>query len=109
MQLKTIIEKTGVEIVSGDPEGVEIKKGYTCDLLSEVMASGKSDIWITVQSHSNIVAVASITSVKCILLTNGREFNKDTIEKAKTEDIVLLKSKSGSFELSGQIYAMLQG
>jgi hypothetical protein len=109
MQLTKILEKINAQIVSGNPEGVEIKSGYTSDLLSEVMASGKSDLWITVQSHSNIVAVATIIGVKCIILVNGREYSQDTMNKAKQENIVLIASKEDAFELTGKIYAMLQG
>src|SRR6056297_69452 len=109
MLLEKIIEKIDVEIVAGECEGKEIQKGYTSDLLSEVMSSGNSDIWITVQSHSNIVAVATIIGVKAIVLVNGREYTSDTMEKAKEEGICLLKSKQNAFVITGKIYAMLQG
>jgi len=109
LRLEEIIEKTECEIVSGETGSVEINQGYACDLLSEVMATGsKSDIWITVQSHSNIVAVAAITGIKCIILANGRDYNDDTFSKAKNEGIVLLKSKLDTFTISGIIYEMLQ-
>ncbi len=109
MLLKKIIESIDLELITGDVEGKEIKKGYTSDLLSEVMASGHSDIWITVQSHSNIVAVATIIGVKAIVLVNGREYTQDTMDKAKEEGICLLKSKQDAFIITGKIYAMLQG
>ncbi|MDN5360181.1 MAG: hypothetical protein PWQ84_1244 [Thermotogaceae bacterium] len=109
MLLEKIIESIDLELVTGDVEGKEIKKGYTSDLLSEVMASGNSDIWITVQSHSNIVAVATIIGVKAIVLVNGREYTQDTMDKAKEEDICLLRSKQDAFVITGKIYAMLQG
>ncbi|MFP4461206.1 MAG: iron-sulfur binding hydrogenase [Thermotogota bacterium] len=108
MLLHKIIETLDLELVTGEYEDLEIKKGYTSDLLSEVMASGNSDIWITVQSHSNIVAVASIIGVKAIVLVNGREYTQDTIEKAKEEGICLLKSKQNAFVITGKLYAMLQ-
>ncbi len=109
MLLEKIIESIDLEIVAGDADGKEIIKGYTSDLLSEVMASGNSDIWITVQSHSNIVAVATIIGVKAIILVNGREYTQDTMDKAKEEGICLLKSKQNAFDITGKIYAMLQG
>jgi len=106
---KFYTDKIGIEIVCGDIENTNIENAYVCDLLSEVMAHvGKAGMWITVQSHSNIVAVAAITGIKCILLVNGREYNSDTIDKAKEEGIVLLKSKKDAFTLSGKMYEMLQ-
>ncbi|HRW35030.1 MAG TPA: iron-sulfur binding hydrogenase [Thermotogota bacterium] len=109
MLLEKIIENIDLEIISEDNQDKEIKTGYTSDLLSEVMSSGGSDLWITVQSHSNIVAVATIIGVKAIVLVNGRDYSQDTIEKAKEEGICLLKSKQNAFDITGKIYAMLQG
>ena|SRR6056297_973959 len=109
MLLEKIIESIDLELVTGKVKEKEIKKGYTSDLLSEVMASGNSDIWITVQSHSNIVAVATIIGVKAIVLVNGREYTQDTMDKAKEEGICLLKSKQNAFVITGKLYAMLQG
>ncbi len=109
MLLEKIIENVDLELISGDIQNKEIRTGYTSDLLSEVMSCGNSDLWITVQSHSNIVAVATIIGAKAMILVNGREYSQDTIEKAKEEDICLLKSKHNAFDITGKIYAMLQG
>jgi len=107
--LEQILSSFDHRIISGNPDKVEILNGITCDLLSEVMAiSGKAEIWITVQSHSNIVAVAVITGIKCIILSNGREFSEDTLKKAAEEKIILISTKKGAFEVSGKIYEMLQ-
>lgn len=109
MNLQHVVEALNCEVVCGDPSAVDVRQGLSCDLLSEVMAAaGKADLWITVQSHSNIVAVSVIVGIKCILLANGRDYNGDTIEKAKQEKVVLLKCNCGAFELSGRIYEMLQ-
>jgi hypothetical protein len=109
MQLTKILESVEAQLICGNPDDVEVKTGYTSDLLSEVMACGNADLWITVQSHSNIVAVATIIGVKCIFLVNGREYSQDTINKAEQENIVLLTSHENAYELTGKIYAMLQG
>ncbi|HOO33530.1 MAG TPA: iron-sulfur binding hydrogenase [Thermotogota bacterium] len=108
MRLTNILENIDAKVICGDPTDVEIKSGYTSDLLSEVMACGNADLWITVQSHSNIVAVATIIGVKCIFLVNGREYSQDTINKAEQENIVLVTSKENAFQLTGKIHAMLQ-
>jgi len=109
MNLQHVVEALNCEVACGEPTAVEVQTGLCCDLLSEVMsAAGKADLWVTVQSHSNIVAVSVIAGIKCILLANGREYNGDTLDKAKQEKIVLLKSTSGAFELSGRIYEMFQ-
>ena len=104
MKLYELVEDMNFEVVCGSLEN-EVSRGYTGDLLSEVMgnASGNS-IWVTVQSHPNIVAVAVLTGIKAIVLTNGREYDEETVEKAKKEGIVLLKSQENSFVVSGKLY-----
>jgi hypothetical protein len=109
MLIQKTLERIKGTVIAGNPESTEVTRGITCDLLSEVMSSGgKADIWITVQSHSNIIAVALIVGIKAIILANGREFNADTISKAKEENVTLIKSPLGGFELSGILYEMLQ-
>ncbi len=83
----------------------EVKHGYTCDLLSEVMANALTDtVWFTVQSHVNIVAVAAITGIRAIVLCNGHGFNEETLEKAEEEGIALFTTSLSAFEAGGKLY-----
>ncbi len=83
----------------------EVKHGYTCDLLSEVMANALTNtVWFTVQSHVNIVAVAAITGIHAIVLCNGHKFNEDTLKKAKEEGIALFTTSLSAFEAGGRLY-----
>jgi hypothetical protein len=59
-------------VTQGVPDG-EVTCGYTCDLLSWVMARGKAGCaWVTVQTHMNVVAVASLHDMACIICPEGR-------------------------------------
>lgn len=85
----------------------ELSSGVTCDLLSWVMANGKKDgVWITVQTHLNIIAVASLLELACILIAGDPSLDSKTIEKAKEEGITLLTSKDNSYELSGRLFSL---
>ncbi|GAB6188452.1 hypothetical protein JCM30566_01910 [Marinitoga arctica] len=87
----------------------EIKRGYIGDLLSEIMRNSPSNsIWITHQTHPNIVAVASIVEINTIVIPEGFEYESETVEKAKENNINLLKSKKDIFETSGLIYTLLK-
>lgn len=87
-----------------DGEG-ELKRGYTCDLLSEVMAKAETDtVWFTVQSHVNVIAVAAITGIRAIVLCNGHKFDEEAIEKAKDEKISLFTTPLNAFEAGGKLY-----
>jgi len=106
MKIREIAEKLGLKHVCGNLDE-EVKYGFTCDLLSEVLGRAKpGTLWITVQTHVNIVAVATVVGIKGIVLCNGHEYDKETVEKAIQSGIVLLKSEENSFLVSGKIYEL---
>ncbi|MEW6681212.1 MAG: DRTGG domain-containing protein, partial [bacterium] len=64
------------------------------------------NIWITLQVHQNIVAVASMKSLSGIILVNNRKPDKDTLEKAEEENIPILTCHLSSFEVCGKLYQL---
>ena len=108
MKLKEIAEKLDLEVkVAVDNLGVEVSSGYVSDLLSDVLANSKeNDLWITLQIHPNIVAIASMKGLSGIVIINGREPEEDTVKKAEEENISIMVSKMTAFELSGKLYAL---
>lgn len=81
------------EIVTADVPDAEVTCGYTCDLLSWVMAKGKAGCaWVTVQTHLNVVAVASLHDMACIICPEGIEPEEASIKKASEEGIAVLKT-----------------
>ena len=83
----------------------EIEGGYASDLLSDVMAhSKKGDIWITLQGHPNIVAVAMLKELAGIIIINGRKPEQETIKKAEAEGLPIMTSELPMFELVGKLY-----
>lgn len=102
MTVSEICNKLNLEPLTGD-NGLEreVSGAYICDLLSWVMAHAqKGDAWITIQSHSNIVAVASLLELSCIIICEGAEVEDDTINKSAIEGIPVLSSKKSAFELA---------
>ena len=85
----------------------EVTGGYAGDLLSDVIAhSRQGNIWITIQTHPNIVAVATMKELSGIILTGGREPDGDTVQKAEEEGMPLLVSPLFTFELVGRLYQL---
>jgi hypothetical protein len=105
-KLKDIITELNLKVLSvGDNLDIEVTSGCCCDLLSWVMANGKkNDIWITVQTHVNIVAVASLLELSGIIISSGLTVDEKTIEKAKDEGVTLLSSSMSAFQLAGILY-----
>jgi hypothetical protein len=85
----------------------QVTGGYASDLLSDVIAHGrKGDLWVTLQTHVNIVAVASMKELAGIVLVNGREPDEDTLQKAVSEQIPVMVSQLPAFELIGRLYSL---
>ena len=83
----------------------KVTGGFAGDLLSDVIAhSRKGNIWITIQTHPNIVAVATMKELSGIILTGGREPDGDTVQKAEEEGMPILVSPLLTFELVGRLY-----
>ncbi len=108
MKLKRLVEKFDLVVKAGvDRLDNEITGGYASDLLSDVLANSKEgNIWITLQIHQNILAIASLKELSGIILINGRRPEEETIKKAEEEKIPLLVSNLTSFELIGRMYAL---
>ena len=106
MKIKNIIKTLNLKVISGKEflEN-EITGGYTGDLLSDVLAnSKKGNLWITLQIHQNIIAVASSKELSGIIIVNGRRPEEETLEKAKEEKIPILISDLFTFEITGRLY-----
>ncbi len=108
MKLADVITKLGLEVVvGGEWTDREISGGYASDLLSDVIAHSQAgNLWITLQTHHNIIAVATLKEVAAIVLVNGRKPDDDTLAKAREEKVVLLSSRSSTFELAGKLYQL---
>jgi hypothetical protein len=109
MNLDRIVKQLGLTVRSaGDRvRETEVKGGYASDLLSDVIANAKEgSVWVTLQTHANILAVAKLKDLAAIVLVNKRKPDADTLERAEKENIVLLESSLPAFELVGKLYEM---
>lgn len=101
MVVKDVIDQLQLKIVAGE-KGLskKITSGFVGDLLSVVMGKSKEGaIWITIQSHVNIIAVAVLNDLSCIVITEGFEVDQETIAKANEENIPILTTTDSSFNI----------
>ena len=108
MNLRELVKRLNFKVFSCENllerefEGV-----YVCDLLSDVLGNAKpKQIWITLQTHKNILAIAQLKELSAIILVKGLEPNQDTILKAEEEKIILLGSEKETFDLAGDLRAL---
>ncbi len=106
MKLKELADKCGLERVTKHFDGDRIVSGcYASDLLSDVMANAKKDnIWITLQIHVNITAVAVLKELTAIIIVMDRLLDEDTIKKAEEEKITILRTSLSTYRISGLIH-----
>jgi len=109
MVVKEVAEKLGLKILSAgaDPQ---VAGGYVSDLLSDVIANAEEGcLWITVQRHLNILAVAQLKKLAGIIISSGIEPEAAVLERAGQEGICVLSAATDSFNTAGRLYALIHG
>jgi hypothetical protein len=112
MTLAKLIEQLDLKVYTGRNELTRpISGGYASDLLSDVLAHGQKDqLWVTLQIHPNIIAVAAFKELAAIVLVNGREPAAATIELAQKERVSIIGTPLTAFEFVGRVYGLgIQG
>ena len=109
MKVNEIIERLELNALSGQEKlDAEVTGGYTSDLLSDVIAnSEEGNLWITLQTHQNTIAVAKLKDLAGIIIVNNREPDEDTLKKADEENVPILCSAEKAFEVSGKLYELI--
>ncbi len=107
MTVEQLKEVLGAEYATeGDIGAREVSCGYTCDLLSWVMAHGTAGTaWVTVQTHLNVIAVAVLMEFSCIILPEEIEMEVSSLRKAESEGIPVLKSNKTAYQLCADMAA----
>jgi hypothetical protein len=108
MKLKELAERLTLELTTPNaPMEAEVKTGYASDLLSDVLANSiEGDLWVTRQTHLNIVAIAVMRDLSGILLVNGSQPDPDTLEKAAEKMVPILRTPLPTFEIVGRLYQL---
>ena len=108
MTVAKVMEALGLKLLTKDVclEG-EVTGGRVCDLLSVVMAEGEAGMaWITVQTHLNVIAVASLHEFSCVIVSGDAAVEAETLEKAQAEGIPVLVSPETNYSLAGKLYQL---
>lgn len=109
MRVKDLVDQLGLTVFCGEQSlDNEIKGGYVSDLLSDVMGfAAEGEVWITLQTHKNIVAIASLKDLAAIVLVKGNKPEEDTLKQAIAEDIPVLGTIDSTFDIAGKIYQLI--
>jgi hypothetical protein len=110
MTLTDIIQALELRVLNPNAIGdTEVTGGYVCDLLSDVMANAQpGNLWITLQIHQNILAVARIKDLAGIIIVNDRRPDDETVQKAEEERLPLLVTEESAFAITGRLHRLLE-
>jgi BioD-like phosphotransacetylase family protein len=105
MKLREIASKLSLSVqAGGDKLDKEVTGGYASDLLSCVMARArKGNVWVTLQSHLNVVAVASLLELAGIIITEGAAPDAATLSKATAEGLPVLTTAKTTYSVVGEL------
>lgn len=110
MLLEEVVRKLNLKVLAPSLSlHREIAGAYVSDLLSDVMANSKDgELWLTLQIHPNIVAVATLKNLAGIILVHDRQPEAETLKKAEEERIPILSTDLPTFQLAGKLYKLFE-
>lgn len=110
MNVGEVVDRLSLEVDTSNADlGRSVTGCYISDLLSDVMANAREgDLWVTLQTHPNIAAVASLKNLAGIIITNSRRPEEETVRKAEGERIFIATSSASTFEVGGMLFNMLR-
>ena len=109
MKLQEVIDTLDLNVLT-DPSLIQDQDpefGYASDMLSCVMSTAKHQgLWVTLQAHLNIIAVATLLDLSAIIITEGAQPDQSVIDKANAENIPLLATPLDTFEIVGRLWQL---
>jgi hypothetical protein len=107
MRLEEIRRLLSLEMRTEAKLDREVTGGYASDLLSCVMARAREgNVWVTLQGHPNIVAIASLLNLAGIIVTEGALLDEATVAKANEEGVPLLTTAETTYSVVGKLFEL---
>ncbi|MDR1205545.1 MAG: AraC family transcriptional regulator [Peptococcaceae bacterium] len=110
MRIKAFAEALNLRLLTDQPDGSDISVSgcYLGDLLSNVMAKVKEgDLWMTVVTNQNVVAVAHLMNVPAVVFLEGHQPMPETLERGNSEKIPLFSSEESAYGMAVRFHRFL--
>jgi len=110
MKVSDLVNKLQLKVFCGEAGlNNEVTGGYVSDLLSDVMGNAsEGELWVTLQTHQNVIAIASLKELAAVLLVKEFEPDEESVKYSNEEGIPVLGTSLGAFEISGKLYNVLK-
>ncbi len=108
MQIKEVINSLNLQLAThtGDLQA-EVTGGYASDLLSNVMGQAEPGmVWVTMQGHQNVAAVASLIGLAAVIVAGGAPVEEETLKKADANNINIITTDLPAYDVVGKLYAL---
>jgi predicted transcriptional regulator len=103
MKLQEIIEKADLKPLTNVEER-DVDGVFISDMLSDVMTGAKpGNLWLTVQTHTNVVSAANLVDLSAIVITQGKNVPENTVELANRYHVIVLSTPLQTFELAAKL------
>jgi hypothetical protein len=109
MNLQQVIDQLNLILLTEPRDFASIAPtgGYSSDLLSCAMAGAKKGhLWITLQAHLNIVAVAALNEVAAVIITENAQPDEASVAKANEQGVILLATSQPTYEINGKLWEL---
>jgi len=106
MTVEEMMNRLGLQVFAAGEMERDVTAGYASDLLSCVMAKAQAGyVWVTLQAHPNVIAVASLLDLAAVIVSEGVKPDLDTIARAQENEVTLLGSAQTTFTVVGRLSA----
>ena len=108
MKLRQVVEALSLTVEAGQSNlDGEVTGGYAADLLSCAMAGArKGHVWVTLQGHLNVVAIAGLTELAGVIVTESKPVVPEALARAEEEGIPILTTPLTTFAVVGRLWEM---
>ncbi len=104
MTVKDLGSKLNLKALN-DATDTEVEGAFISDMLSDVMAGAKAgNVWVTVQTHKNIIAAANLVDVPAIIVVRDKQVPEDTLQMADRVGVTVFATNLDSFQIAVKLY-----
>ena len=104
MTVKDLQSKLNLKALN-EATDTEVEGAFISDMLSDVMAGAKAgNVWITVQTHKNIIAAANLVDVPAIIVVRDKKVPEDTLQMANRVGVTVFTTDLDSFQIAVKLY-----
>jgi predicted transcriptional regulator len=102
-EIKTIID--GAVINEPVNMSSEVKGAYSADLMSDVLAYIQpGSVLITGLCNPQVIRTAQMADIQAVIIVRGKRVPAETIELANKEEIPIILSSFGMYEVCGRLF-----